>query len=60
MRVTFFQKKGKDKAVIKSETEYETERESVNLDGEVRRSTNVEVNLLFVSPGDSPKLSCNR
>lgn len=51
MRVTFFQKKGKDKAVIKSETEYETKRESVNLDGEVRPSTNVEVNLLFDGPG---------
>lgn len=56
MRVTFFQKKGKDKAVIKSETEHETERESVNLDGEVRPSTNVEVNLSFGGPSDSPEL----
>ena len=55
-KVTFFQKKGKDEAVIRSETECETERESVNLDGEVRPSTNVEVNLLFGGPSDSLEL----
>lgn len=51
--VTFSQKKGNDKTIIKRATEYKPERESVNLDGEVRPSMNVEVNLLFRGSGDS-------